>query len=229
MGTSGVKSGLTKSSSRFIVAGRDFLLERYIYYMIILMVLSESDFRRLVSGDPEMIEVIYEEYQKAITTYFIVRTFGNRSIAEDLVHETFCSIMESVHRLKKRETISLWIFTIAKRTLIKYQRKLFRRRKYMNIMKERYEEHPDVVESIQKKQKLLLFTMALDSLKPEYRKIFDLRYDERLPVKAIAARTGRTEKSVENILRRIKTKLKQTMIARGESFFAEEVEEHDEA
>jgi RNA polymerase sigma factor (sigma-70 family) len=197
-------------------------LVSYIYYVILLIILSEEEFRRLVDGDPDMIEKLYEEYQKAITTYFIVRTFGNRSVAEDLVHETFCSIMESVHRLKSREKLSMWIFTIAKRTLVKYQRKLFRGRKYMEIMKEQYERPPDVVESIQKKQRLLLFTMAVKALQPEYRKIFDLRFDECNSVKEIAAITGKTEKSVENMLRRIKDRLKETMLAIGETFFQEQ-------
>jgi RNA polymerase sigma factor (sigma-70 family) len=194
----------------------------YIYYMILFMILSDEEFRCLINGDPDIIEKLYEEYQKAITTYFIVRTFGNRAVAEDLAHETFCSIMESVHRLKRREKLSMWIFTIAKRTLVKYQRKLFRQRKYMEIMKEQYERPPDVVESIQKKQRLLLFKMAVESLQPEYRKIFDLRFDECNSVKEIAGITGKTEKSVENMLRRIKSKLKERMLAMGETFFGEE-------
>jgi RNA polymerase sigma-70 factor (ECF subfamily) len=184
-----------------------------------LIFLTDHEFRRLVERDPEIIEKLYGEFKKAVTTYFVVKTFGNKTVADDLTHETFCSIMESVHRLKNKERLSFWVFTIAKRTLVKYQRKLFRNRKYMDIMKERYEAPPDFIELLEKKQKLVLFKMALHALPPDYRQIFDLRFEENLSVKEIAAKTGKTAKSVENLLRRIKKKLKDRMLALGKSFF----------
>jgi RNA polymerase sigma-70 factor (ECF subfamily) len=191
------------------------------YYMILLVFLTDQEFGRLANGDPEIIGKLYTEYQKAITTYFLVKTFGNRTIAEDLVHETFCSIIKSVQRLTTQERLSFWIFTIAKRTMIKYQRNLFRQKKYMNIVKEQCEKPPDLDESIQKKQKLLLFKMAVESLPLEYKSVFNLRYDECNSVKQIAEKTGKTEKCIENLLRRIKIKLKKRMLAAGSSFFSE--------
>jgi RNA polymerase sigma-70 factor, ECF subfamily len=196
-------------------------VESYIYYVIMLIFLTDDEFRRLVERDPEIIEKLYEEFKKAVTTYFVVKTFGNKAVADDLTQETFCSIMESAHRLKNKERLSFWVLTIAKRTLVKYQRKLFRSRKYMEIIKERYEAPPDFIELLEKKQKLVLFKMALHALPPVYRQIFDLRFEENLSVKEVAAKTGKTVKSVENLLRRIKKKLKNRMLAMGKSFFQE--------
>ena len=194
-------------------------MESYIYYVIILIFLTNDEFRRLVERDPEIIEKLYEEFKKAVTTYFVVKTFGNKTVADDLTQETFCSIMESVHRLKNMDRLSFWVFTIAKRTLVKYQRKLFRSRKYMDIIKERYEAPPDYIELLEKKQKLVLFKMALHALSPDYRQIFDLRFEKNLSVKEIATKKGKTVKSVENLLRRIKKKLKDRMLDMGKSFF----------
>jgi RNA polymerase sigma-70 factor, ECF subfamily len=190
--------------------------------MILLIFLTDEEFARLVKGDPGIIERLYEEFQKSIMTYFVIKTFGNRAVSEDLVHETFCSIMESVHRLRHGEKLELWIFTIAKRTLIKYQRKLFRQRKYMKIVKEEAETPPDVIESIEKKQRLLLFTMAVETLHPDYKRVFNLRFDSCNSVKEIASIIGKTEKSVENLLRRIKEKLKESMLSMGATFFSGE-------
>ncbi len=91
----------------------------------------------------------------------------------------------------------------------------------MRLMNADSEDPPDVVESMEKKQRLLLFSMAVGSLRPGYRRIFDLRFNSCNSVKEIALKTGKTEKSVENTLRRIKEKLKENMIAMGDAFFGE--------
>jgi RNA polymerase sigma factor (sigma-70 family) len=193
----------------------------YIYYVVIFIILSSEEFDRLKKRDREILKRLYEYYKKIITTYFTVKTFGNRALADDLTHETFCSIIESVSGLKTKERLYFWILTIAKRTLIAYQRKLYRDKKYIEILKHQHHDQEDVVETLNRKQKVLLLTMAIESLNPRYREIYTMRYIQQKKLKDIAVKIGRTEKAVDNILTRIRDSIKKKMMKIADNFFEE--------
>jgi RNA polymerase sigma factor (sigma-70 family) len=193
----------------------------YVYYVVIFIILSSDEFDRLKNRDHEILGRLYECYKKIINTYFTVKTFGNKSLADDLTHETFCAIIESVPRLKTQEGLYFWILTIARRTLVAYQRKLFRDRKYSDILRQQHEAEEDVFETLHRKQKVLLLSMALESLNPRYKDIYTMRYIDQKKVKDIAAKIGRTEKAVDNILTRIRESIKKTMMKIARHFFEE--------
>jgi RNA polymerase sigma-70 factor (ECF subfamily) len=190
--------------------------------VVIVVILTESEFSRLKKRDKEILEKVYNYYKGSIHAYFLVKTFGNASISDDLTHETFCAVIQAVPKLVHAEKLYFWIFTIAKNTLLRYQRKLYSHKKYVNVMKEQVEDTQDITEKLHDKQKILLLRMAIDSLNPLYRKIYHCYYSEQKKIKEIASEVGRSGKAVENILARIRANLKKEMMKLAKNFFNEE-------
>jgi RNA polymerase sigma factor (sigma-70 family) len=186
------------------------------------MVLTDAEFELLRNRDSALLERLYLHFRDSISTYFNIKTFGNKSVSDDLLHDTFCSIIGSVQRLRTREHRAYWVFTIAKRTLIAYQRKLFRQKKHLEILASAVHAHEDVHEAIHRKQRVLLLKMAIDTLNPEYRAIYEMRYISNQRMSEIAVGTGRSEKAVDDILLRIRNILKKRMRKLAQSFFEDE-------
>ena len=189
--------------------------------MVIILILTESEFNRLKKRDKEILEKLYKHYKGSIHAYFLVKTFGNVSISDDLTHETFCAVIQSVPKLVHAEKLYFWIFTIAKNTLLQYQKKLYSHKKYVRNIKEQAEDTQDITEKLHDKQKVLLLRMAIDSLNLLYQQIYNFYYIERKRVKEIADIVGRSQKAVENMLARMRGNLKKEMMKLAKNFFNE--------
>lgn len=183
------------------------------------MILSDDEFEKLKRGDKILLTRLYEALKSNVNTYFSIKTFGNKTVADDLTHETFCAIIESVHKLKNAEGIRYWVLTIARNKLVEYQRRLYRNQKYMKIIAEKSNEEEDMVEKIHAKQKALLLKLAVDSLNTEYKKIYQMRFVKGQKMKEIAAHLQKTIKAVDNIITRIRQHIKKEMKRLANDFF----------
>jgi RNA polymerase sigma factor (sigma-70 family) len=187
--------------------------------VVILVILNKEEFVKLKKGDKQILKDMYFHYREKIFTYFVIRTFGNRFVADDLTQETFCAIIESVYSLTTPEYIDGWVFSIAKKKLAGYQRKLFRDKRYAKILKEQQETPGDIIEELHLKQKALLLASARENLPSFYKKVYTMKYGEGKKRKEIADTLKKSEKAIEGIITRIRKKLKKDMMRMAGNYF----------
>ena len=186
------------------------------------MYLSKEEFGKLKKRENRVLTHLYEYYKHIVKTYFMIKTFGNDSISDDLLQETFYKFIKAAPRLTSWKQIRFWLMAIAKRTLVDYQRKIFRQKEYNKIIGSRLKQPEDIIEKIHNSQKAVLFQFAFNSLNRKYQEIFKDKYHENLSCREIAVKMNKTERAIRSLLVRIRKRILKEMKKRARSFFREE-------
>ena len=80
-------------------------------------VVQDEVIRRSQRGDQAAFALIVETYQTPIFNY-ILRTVGDRGLAEDLTQEVFLRVYQSLPRFSFRSKFTTWLFQIAKNRML---------------------------------------------------------------------------------------------------------------
>ena len=78
--------------------------------------------RRTAAGDKAAIAELYEAFRMPVY-YYALQLLGNKELAEDVMQETFVSILRSSGTYRQAGKASAWIFTITKNKAIDWKRK----------------------------------------------------------------------------------------------------------
>ena len=73
--------------------------------MVIILIFTEEEFFQLKNRNKQLLRKLYDKYKQNIMTFFYIKTFRNYSIADDLTHETFLTVIEEVPTLKNQKNI----------------------------------------------------------------------------------------------------------------------------
>jgi RNA polymerase sigma-70 factor (ECF subfamily) len=76
---------------------------------------------RLQAGDAWAFDAIYERFNTRLFT-FLARLSGNRSVAEDLLEETWLRLIQHSRRLQPDTRLGPWLFTVARNLHVSYCR-----------------------------------------------------------------------------------------------------------
>lgn len=174
---------------------------------------SESSLIRAIgNGDQEAFKCLVERYQKPLLN-FIYRYVGNRHTAEDLTQEVFLRIYQAASRFEPMARVSTWIFKIAV-NLCKNELKTHQRRsRLLQDLHETADLHGDsklgvMVENRQMQQETM---EALNNLPESQRVAMLLRIFEGMSYKEIASVMETSISSVESLIFRARTRLKQLL------------------
>jgi RNA polymerase sigma factor (sigma-70 family) len=85
--------------------------------------------RRLRSGDSTAFDQIYVVFNNRLLT-FLTRMARNRSVAEDLLEETWLRLVSSAEDLREDTRLGPWLFTVARNLYISYCRSRLRETAY---------------------------------------------------------------------------------------------------
>jgi RNA polymerase sigma-70 factor (ECF subfamily) len=141
----------------------------------------------------------------------IDRLVLDRSTAEDLCQDTFAKVFRALHTFDTRLRFSAWILRIANNTAIDYLR---RRRPTLVPLDTVGEDELPLAERIADPRALTpeqivhrrdlaaALDAALDRIRPEYRRVLVLRYQEELDYAEIAAITELPVGTVKTFLHR---------------------------
>jgi RNA polymerase sigma-70 factor (ECF subfamily) len=187
--------------------------------VIIILILTDEEFSLLKKQDVHIFEKIFNEYGKSIYNFLIIKTQCHYDDAQDILNDTFLSAFESTHTLQSKKNIRSWLIKIAHRRYYDLIRKRFRIKKYQDLQKDCIRPQEDIHEKIHKKQKALLFRMAMDNINPTYKSIITMKYLDEKKITDIARELNRTESSVINIINRAKKALTKEMKKIAENFF----------
>ena len=73
-------------------------------------------------GDKTALETLYKAMSKPVY-FYVLRLVGDPDVAEDVMQDTFVSVMRSCASYDEREKGKSWIFTIAKNRATDYLRR----------------------------------------------------------------------------------------------------------
>jgi RNA polymerase sigma-70 factor (ECF subfamily) len=85
--------------------------------------------RRLQAGDSTAFDEIYSLFNKRLLS-FLTRMARNRSVAEDLLEETWLRLVSSAEDLRADTRLGPWLFTVARNLFVSYCRSRLRESAY---------------------------------------------------------------------------------------------------
>lgn len=136
---------------------------------------------RCQMGDKEALAGLIERYQRPLR-YFISRLLDDAQTSEDIIQETWLTVIGRIYGLKKPEAFSIWLYRIARNKVYHH----LRRKKVLSELNENIpasnENEDDVVslEDIAKVHK------CLKNLRPEHKEVLMLRFLEQMSYQQIS-------------------------------------------
>jgi RNA polymerase sigma-70 factor (ECF subfamily) len=165
------------------------------------------------AGDREAFQQLVTTHEARLrsTVEIQVQRSGNIAEADEVVQETLVQAFQSVRRFdwQGEESFFQWLCGIARNVILRIARSSRRDRKL--LVPERL---PASVASpsrvLRREERLDRLQQALSKLPPDYREVLRLSRLERLKVKEIAQRLGRSEHAVKHLMARAMKELRAT-------------------
>jgi len=153
--------------------------------------------------------LFYEQYRIPVYT-FILKMVKDRTLAEDLMQDTFLSAVKYIDQFQEGRNFMSWLFGIAHKRTIDH----FRHQKIVRVHKDKEEstlctelDRPD--QAMEKGAVRAVLSDALETLSPVQREVFLMREMGGVSFKDIADITGT---SVNTALGRMRLALKNIKI-----------------
>lgn len=180
--------------------------------------------RLALAGSAEASETLVRRFERPVYN-LIVRMVRNEATAEDLTQDTFLKMFRALASYKQDLRFSSWLLRIAHNTTIDY----LRQRRMLTVGPTEDldgEEHdpldalPDVdaispEQSSVRRELASAVDQALDRLRPDFRAVVVLRYQEGLDYQEIAQVLGVPLGTVKTFLHRARRQLARELGAAG--------------
>lgn len=167
---------------------------------------------RLLAGEEEAFETLFEIYVPRLYRLAVARLRGDADAAEDLVQAALLKALPKLHTFRGEATLLTWLSTICLREISAYYRHRQRRPQALPLS----EEIPEVAAALQMLEAGVsgpehealcteigrLVQATLDRLPPRYADLLEWKYLEGLSVKEMALRLGQGSTAVQSMLAR---------------------------
>ena len=172
-------------------------------------------------GDQKAYADLMSHYKDSIY-FMILKMVNNRDDADDLTIEAFGKAFKNLHQYTPDYAFSTWLFKIATNNCIDFIRKRrvmtfsmdknFENDEGDEMMREVKSESFDPEEKMIRKQNAILMHDVVDTLKPRYKRLIELRYFEeksyeeiadelQIPLGTLKAQLFRAKELLYNIMR----------------------------
>jgi RNA polymerase sigma-70 factor (ECF subfamily) len=162
--------------------------------------------RRVQAGDAEAWGALYERYLPTAWRYVYARVEGDRHLAEDIVSETILALVRQVNELDPDGgSLAAWLRQVARNKLSDHRRKSGRAARADRVAAQSSlpQQAPSGgATSLETEETKAQVIGVMDELADEERLVLEWKYLEKLSVRKIAHRLGRTEKAAESLLYR---------------------------
>ncbi len=167
---------------------------------------------RLASGDEGAARLLVERWERPVFT-FLYRMLGSREEAQDLGQDTFLRLIQQADRYKPEGRFKSWLFRIAGNLA----RSTLRRRSVLSWIGFSPVEHdlPSTNQqadiSMERAELQQSVRLAIDRLPARQRQAILLRTDQEFSYREIADVMSTSVSSVESLLQRAMSKLRQEL------------------
>lgn len=174
---------------------------------------------RLRNGEASAIEELFTRYFKQVYSVIFHAVGRNTPVAEDITQETFLSATKSAIKFKGNSKPYTWLLSIAHHKIVDYYRDSGRKRRYETwSLESSIEEQAALLSNSEPLYSHLesielssVISDAMLKLPYHYREVLLYKYVEEMPVKEIGRVMGRSSKSIEALLSRARSILKNEL------------------
>lgn len=157
--------------------------------------------------DPELLDVLIEQYQYRLFRYLLYIT-GNRERAEDFFQETWIRVLERGHQYDGRSKFEAWLFSIARHLVIDWQRQ--KKTQSLDALTnpdegvpmEFADDDPSPLHLVLSQESEETVQASLEKLPAILREVLLLRFQEELNLEEIATVLGAPLSTVKSRLYR---------------------------
>jgi RNA polymerase sigma-70 factor (ECF subfamily) len=162
---------------------------------------------RIQAGDRDALAILYERHLPSVWRYVYSRLGGRESASCDVVSETFMAMVQSIERLDATGTdLAKWLSGVARNKLADHWRRTARETTSRDLEPPEQETgHAADIDALDIRHTVGL---AMDRIEDMHRVVLELKYLDKLTVREISQRLGRSEKAVEGILSRARAAFK---------------------
>ena len=146
-------------------------------------------------------DALYELYSARLYNFIMKISKGDKYMAEEIVQRVFVKIWEERNGLEPQKSFNAYICTIAKNMLLneyKHQMVEFVYQDY--ILRTNQEESNEGEDVIEYKFLEKYLDTLIDKLTPARREVYIMSRIDKLTVKEIAQKSGKSEKTIEKQL-----------------------------
>ena len=181
---------------------------------------------RICQGDKAALEQLYLRYVDRLYSLVFHQVAQNKSTAEEIVHDTFTSALNSIEKYRGESKFYTWLCSIAHHKVTDFYRRQARhlRRGQLSIgisaieSEQIREREQPVYGRAENEERRQLVEKAILSLPLDYRQVLMYKYVEEMPVSEISQVMHRSPRSVEGLLARARQKLWFRVEELGERF-----------
>jgi RNA polymerase sigma-70 factor (ECF subfamily) len=145
---------------------------------------------RLQRRDPQAMAELYDRYGRAAYS-LVLRVVRDKTIAEDLVQETFLRVWNRIHSVDpEKGGIGPWLFAIARNRAIDHVRSSAERNSVELDETDHAPLYREMERDILVSDQVRRVKAAMDKLAPNYRMVMELAYFEGLSQAEMSVRMG---------------------------------------
>jgi RNA polymerase sigma-70 factor (ECF subfamily) len=159
--------------------------------------------------DAASFSAFYEDALPRVYGYFLHRTGGSPTLAEDLTQETFLSAVRELKKGRRPDTPIPWIYGIARHKLLDHYRRRERTERPLSTAEVDVDELAVQSELDAGRERVV---SALDAVPGSQRAALVLHYLDGFSVREVAAFLNKTEKAIESLLGRGRESLKRAYL-----------------
>ncbi len=162
-----------------------------------------------LSGDEAALQALFERYLKPVYG-FVYRYVGNAGDAEDITQDAFVNAWKNLKKFDRSRNFKTWLFAIAKNAALNWLKKKkpalfseFEKEDGGNLLAETLADPAPLPEKIFADKELgRKLAAAMEGLKPDYRTVLLLYYNDHLTFEEIGEAVGKPLNTVKSQHRR---------------------------
>ncbi len=172
--------------------------------------MSLSFIERILAGDSKAVIQFYKFYSPKILSY-LSKKLPRLEDAQEITNDVFLEAIDSLSILRREKSTLSWLYRIAHNKMVDFYRKkkiksiLLSQIPFLQIVSSEMNQPEFQFEKNRIRDGI---ETALRSLPEKYRRILKLHYEERIPIKEIAAILDLSFKAAESLLFRARQSFK---------------------
>ena len=168
--------------------------------------------KRTQQGDSEAFGPLVVKYHDRLYTHIYGRV-KDAETAEDLTQETWLKALRAIESYRCESAFYSWLYRIAENVCTDHCRRQKYNTEPLHLIDEDRitETDPCLSRDVERAELREHLQKALTALTPIRRRVFLLYYHHELPIKAIAAKIGRSEGTIKSHLRNARLQLQESL------------------
>lgn len=161
----------------------------------------ESLMKEIERGNAAAFDLLYERYAEKLYRYLFRLLYQDAAKAEDFLQEVFLKVLNAVSSFDSNQKVSTWLYAIATNMCRNEWRNKENRQRLMKQF-EPWEHHTNksVNDRLDEQYRNKILYQVIEELGDTEREIIQLRFQQELSIKEIAAITGLPEGTVKSKL-----------------------------